>query len=176
MNRIFILALVFIFLTIFVEFVNLVLQLKGRKLTRWFGKHAFHVHMIITLMLWTITFCLIAILQFRGHPQFHNSIVLRYIGMFMIVSGLIVSVWALMLLGLKKSLCLNFFEEDVPMVKKSLYRYCENPMDYGYWIALIGFALFTGSIYNLVIAAEFIIVMIPHMMLENIPLKKQILQ
>ncbi len=94
----------------------------------------------------------------------------------MIVSGLILSVWALMLLGLKKSLCLNFFEEAVPVVKKSLYRYCENPMDYGYWIALIGFALFTRSVYNLVIAAEFIIVMIPHMMLENIPLKKQILQ
>jgi len=94
----------------------------------------------------------------------------------MVVSGLVVSVWALMLLGLRRSLCLNFFEEDVPIVKKSLYKYCDNPMDYGFWIALIGFALFTGSIYNLVIAAEFIIIMIPHMMLENIPLKNQVLE
>ena len=90
----------------------------------------------------------------------------------MMISGLIVSIWALMLLGLKRSLCLNFFEEDVPMVEKSLYKYCENPMDYGFWIALVGFALFTGSIYNLIVAAEFIILMIPHLMFENIPLKK----
>lgn len=94
----------------------------------------------------------------------------------MMVAGLCVSVWALMLLGLKRSLCLNFFEDDVPMVKKSLYKYCENPMDYGYWVALIGFALFTGSIYNVVIAAEFIILMIPHMMLENVPLTKRVLK
>lgn len=176
MNRIFILALIFVFLTIFVEFVNLLLQSKGRKLTRWFGKHAFNFHMTIILMLWTITFCLIGILQFQEHPLFHNNSVLTYIGILMVVSGLVVSVWALMLLGLRRSLCLNFFEEDVPMVKKSLYKYCDNPMDYGFWIALIGFALFTGSIYNLVIAAEFIIIMIPHMMLENIPLKNQVLE
>lgn len=46
----------------------------------------------------------------------------------------------------------------------------KNPEDCGLWIALIGFAIFTGSIYILVIAVEFIIVMIPHIMLENKPL------
>jgi protein-S-isoprenylcysteine O-methyltransferase Ste14 len=172
MNRVFFLAIVFIFLAVFVEFVNLVLQLKGRKLNRWFGKDAFKFHMTITLILWTIAFFLIAILQFQKQPLFHNIIVLKYIGMVMVISGLIVSVWALVLLGLRRSLCLNFFEDNVPVVTKSLYKYCENPMDYGFWIALIGFALFTGSIFNLVIAVEFIIVMIPHLMLENIPLKK----
>jgi protein-S-isoprenylcysteine O-methyltransferase Ste14 len=111
------------------------------------------------------------ILQFGEHPQFHNNIVLRYIGLIMLVSGLIVAMWALKLLGIKEASCLNFFEENVPVVKKSLYTYINNPMDYGFWIALIGFALLTGSMYNLIIAGEFIIIMIPHVMLENIRIK-----
>ncbi len=81
------------------------------------------------------------------------------------------ALWAFKLLGLKRSLCINFFEENVPVLRSSLYKYVKNPMDIGFWVALLGFALFTGSVYNLVIAAEFIIVMFPHMMLENIPLK-----
>ena len=38
--------------------------------------------------------------------------------------------------------------------------------------SLIGFALFTRSIYNLIIGIEFIVIMIPHIMLENVPLKE----
>ena len=90
----------------------------------------------------------------------------------MLFSGMILAFWAFRLLGLKRSLCLNFFEENVPIVKESLYNYIKNPLDYGLWIALIGFAIFSGSIYNLAIAVEFIIIMIPHIMLENKPLKK----
>jgi len=44
-------------------------------------------------------------------------------------------------------------------------------MDIGLWMALIGFAFFTRSIYNLIIAIEFVVIMIPHIMLENIPLQ-----
>ncbi len=173
MNRVFVLTIIFVFLTIFIEYINLKIQLKKRKLTKWFGKNAFNFHTIITVIFWTITFCLIIILQFRRNPLFHNNIVLKYIGLLMLVFGLIVSIWAFRLLGLRRSLCLNFFEANVPVVKKSLYKYFENPMDYGFWIALIGFALFTGSTYNVIIAAEFLVIMIPHMMLENRPLKKQ---
>ena len=172
MNRMFILTIIFVFLTIFVESINLILQLKGRKLTKWFGKNAFNIHMIFTGIFWVITFCMIVILQFEERPLFHNSIVLKYIGLILLISGIILASWAFGLLGLKRSLCLNFFEENVPIAKKSLYKYIKNPEDYGFWIALIGFASFTGSIYNLVIAVEFIIIMIPHIMLENIPLKK----
>ncbi len=108
MNSIFILTIIFVFLTIFVESTNLILQLKGRILTKWFGKKAFTIHMISTGFFWMITFCLFVILQ----------------------------------------------------------------LDFGLWIALIGFAILTGSIYNSAIAVEFIIIMIPHIMLENKPLKK----
>ena len=108
MNSIFILTTIFVFLTILVESTNLILQLQGRKLTKWFGKKAFTIHMLTTGIFWMITFCLFVILQ----------------------------------------------------------------LDFGLWIALIGFAIFTGSIYNFAIAVEFIIIVIPHIMLENKPLKK----
>lgn len=172
MTNIFILTVIFVFLTIFVESVNLLLQLRGRKLTKWLGKNAFNFHMKSTLFFWVITFCLIVILQFNEHPVLHNNSIVKCIGLIMLISGLIVALWALKLLGIKRALCLNFFEENVPVVKRSLYKYINNPLDYGFWIALIGFALFTGSMYNLIIAGEFIIVMIPHVMLENVRLVK----
>jgi protein-S-isoprenylcysteine O-methyltransferase Ste14 len=172
MNRIFIFTIIFVFLTIFIESVNLMLQLKGRKLTKWFGNHAFNIHMISTLIFWVITFNLLVILQFTEHPLFHNSAILRYIGGFLLISGIVLGFWAFRLLGLKRVLCLNFFEENVPEVRESLYKYIKNPADYGFWTALIGFAVFTGSIYNLAIAVEFIIIMIPHIILENKPLKR----
>ncbi len=41
-----------------------------------------------------------------------------------------------------------------------------------FWAALIGFAFFTRSSSNLVIVLEFVILMIPHICIENIPIKK----
>jgi len=171
-NRIFSLTVIFAFLAIFVESANLILQLKGRRLTKWFGKNAFSIHMITTGIFWAITFCLIVILQFENHPLFHSSIVLKYVGLILLISGLILACWAFRLLGFKRALCLNFFEENVPVVKESLYKYIKNPADYGLWIAIVGFAIFTGSVYNLAIAIEFIIIMIPHIVLENKPLDR----
>lgn len=172
MNEIFLLTLIFAFLAIFVESANLILQLNGRKLTKWFGKNAFSVHMITTGFFWVITFCLIVILQFEDHPVFHSSTVLKYVGLILLISGLILACWAFRLLGLKRALCLNFFQENVPVARESLYKYIKNPADYGLWMALVGFAIFTGSVYNLTIAVEFIIIMIPHIILENKPLNR----
>ncbi|MBU7030380.1 MAG: hypothetical protein HXS48_25840 [Theionarchaea archaeon] len=167
MSRLFVLALIFVFLTIFGESVNLILQLKGRKLTKWFGSRAFTIHMIITGGLWIITFTVILLLQMEDHPAFHERIVLQYVGLILFIGGGAAALWAFNVLGLNRALCLNFFEEGVPAAAEGPYRYLSNPMDYGFWTALIGFALLTGSLYNLVIAAEFILVMIPHVMLEN---------
>lgn len=172
MSRIFILTIIFVFLTIFFESIIFILQLKGQKFSKWFGKSAFNLHMIITGFFWVATFCLIVILQFKKHPLFHNSILLRYTGLILLISGLILAAWAFKLLGIRRSFGLNFFEENVPVVKKSLYKNLKNPEDYGFWIAIFGFAIFTRSIYNLVIAVEFMIIMIPHIMLEIVPLKK----
>ena len=86
------------------------------------------------------------------------------------IGGSILSIWGFIILGIKRSLCLNFFKEGVPIVKSSIYKYIKNPEDYGLWLALLGLAFFTGSLYNLVIALEFVVLMIPHMIIENIPL------
>jgi protein-S-isoprenylcysteine O-methyltransferase Ste14 len=172
MSQLFVLAGVFVFLTIFIESINLILQLRGKKLTKWFGDHAFVVHASITGILWLISFALLFILQFETHPKFHDIIILRYFGLVLLIIGGILASWAFKLLGMRRALCINFFEENVPVVRSSLYRYIENPMDIGFWLALIGFSLFTGSVYNLVIAIEFIAVMYPHMLLENKKMEK----
>jgi len=173
MNRVFLLTLIFAFLAIFVESVNLILQLKNRRLSRWFGKNAFRVHMLTTSALWIITVCLFAYLQLARQPLFHSSTILRFAGFSMVIAGLILGLWAFSLLGLKRALCLNFFEDGVPEVTDSLYKYIKNPLDYGMWMTLVGFAFFTRSTYNLIIAAEFIIIMIPHIILENKVLKRK---
>ena len=132
MNQIFILTLIFIFLTILVESINLILQLKGKKLTNWFGKNAFKFHTIITGIFWIITFCFIVLLQFELYPLFHDNIILEYIGLFLLVVGIILASWAFKLMGFRRTLCINFFKENVPIVKSSLYKYIKNPMDIGF--------------------------------------------
>lgn len=173
MSELFILALILVFLTIFGESVNLILQLKGRKLTKWFGSRAFALHMVITGGLWVITFIVILLLQMKDHPIFHERIVLQYTGFVLLIGGGAVTLWAFRVLGLKRALCLNFFEEGVTAATEGPYNYFSNPLDYGLWTALIGFAFLTGSLYNLVIAVEFIMVMIPHVMLENTVLMEE---
>ena len=92
-------------------------------------------------------------------------------GLILLIVGAIMAFWASKLLGLKRALCLNFFKDNVSEVTDSLYKYIRNPLDYGIWMTLVGFAIFTRSMYNLIIAVEFIIIMIPHIILENKALK-----
>lgn len=171
-STVFIFTVVSVFLAVSVESMAFILQLKEQKLTKWFGKYAFRIHMFITGFFWASSFVLIILLQFEKHAFFHESLILKYVGLVLLLSGLVVAVWGFKLLGIKRSFGLNFFDEDVPVVKRSLYKFIKNPEDYGFWAALIGFALFTRSSSNLVIALEFIALMIPHMCIENIPLKK----
>jgi len=171
-STVFICTVVSVFLAVSGESLIFILQLKGQKFTKWFGKNAFEIHMFITGIFWMLSFIFIVLLQFEKHPSFHQSAVLKYAGFVLLVSGLVMAVWGFMLLGIKRSFGLNFFSEGVPIVKRSLYKFIKNPEDYGFWMALIGFALITRSSSNLVVALEFIILQIPHMNIENIPLKR----
>jgi protein-S-isoprenylcysteine O-methyltransferase Ste14 len=167
----FLLTIVFVFLTISVESLMLALQLGGRKLTRWFGEKAFTVHALVTVCFWVVTSCLLLALQFHDHPSLHGIPALRYVGIGLLVVGAAVALWAFVLLGPRRSLCLNFFEKGVPTVTRSLYKYLRNPMDLGMCVALAGLAAATDSIYNLIVGLEFIALMIPHAMLENRPFR-----
>jgi len=174
MPDLFFITLISVFLTIHIESFFLILQIKGQYLSKWFGKYAFLFHAAVTINLWIITFILIFFLQLQPHPRFHTHLLLRSAGFFICLAGIIIAIWGFSLLGLKRALCINFYKQDVPLVKHSIYTYIKNPLDTGLWTALFGFALFTGSLYNLIIAAEFVLVMIPHIWLENKPLIKKI--
>lgn len=144
-------------------------------MNRWFGKYAFRVHAVITSILWIATFILIVIFQFEKQIIFHDSVIIRYIGLFLIIVGAFIAGDTFRIMGFKRTLCINFYRDSFDLVRTSFYKYLDNPMDYGFWLVLTGFALFTASLYNLIIAGEFILVMIPHILIENIPvnLKKQ---
>ena len=87
------------------------------------------------------------------------------------VTGISIAVWGFIILGFKRSMCLNFYRKDIEIVRAKLYQYIKNPLDYGLWTLLVGYALLSTSLYNLTIAIEFIIVMIPHIYVENIPIR-----
>ncbi len=171
MKNLFILTLILIFLTIHTESLLLMLQRKGKYITKWLGRYAFTFHASLTMVLWIVTFVLIFILQFQPHPRFHDSLIIHYAGLVLIPAGVLLALWGFSLLGLKRALCLNFYQDNVPQVTRSIYKYIKNPLDIGLWTALVGFACWTGSIYNLIIAGVFILVMIPHIWLENTPLR-----
>jgi len=171
-SALFILTIISVFLTVAVDLLVFILQLRGQKFTKWVGKNSFRIHMVVTGFFWVLSVCLLVRLQFEKHPLFHHSDIIKYAGLVLLIFGLVIATWGFMLLGVKRSFGLNFFEENVPIVRKSLYKSIKNPEEYGFWVALAGFALFTRSLYNLVIAFEFIALMIPMMIVENIPLKK----
>jgi len=172
MDFLFIATLIVIFLTVLIEYMDLRLQLKGKKLSKWFGKKAFTIHAWLISILWSLTFLMIFILQYFEHPYFHEFYILSSLGLIFILFGLGIAILALFLLGIKRALHLNFFKDKVQVINSSLYKYFENPITYGFWMALIGFAFFTRSLYNLIIAIEFILLMIPVMLIENIPVPK----
>jgi protein-S-isoprenylcysteine O-methyltransferase Ste14 len=165
-------TIIVVFCTIAVESVFLILQLRGKLLTRLLGKNAFALHAIVTCMLWALSFIFICLLQKHNHPSFHESDIFSYAGLAVCAGGLVLSIWALKILGISRALCANFYYDGIPTVNASIYKYLKNPMDLGFWAALLGCAVFTRSIYNLIIAFEFIALMIPHSVLENIPLKE----
>lgn len=172
MNLFFPLTLFGAFLAVGGESALLILQLRGRKLQKWFGRWAFPLHATITLILWFLTFIFYFLMQLADSPPFHNNLVVRCLGLVLLVFGLVLATWGFLVLGLKRSLCLNFFEEDVPVVQEHyLFHYIREPEDYGLWMVLFGLALVTGSTYNLFVAFTFVALMLPHQWLENRPLQ-----
>ena len=171
MSPIFILTAICIALIILVETILLSLQWNDRRLTRWLGTHAFTFFAFVVLTLWFLLLYLLIRLQYEEHPLYHTSAFVRYVGLVLFFAGIILAAWSFSLLGVKRALCINFFVDNVPLVTGSVYRYLKNPAHYGFWLALIGFAVYSGSWYNLAIAVEFVVLMIPIIWLENKPVQ-----
>ena len=112
MNLIFSLTIFFVFLPIFVESINLILQLKGKILTSWFGNYAFLLHSIIVITLWIIASIFFILLQFQEYSRFHEDEILVFLGIFLLVFGGSLAILGFSQLGITRSLCLNFFEDN----------------------------------------------------------------
>ncbi len=159
------------------ETLSLYLQYKYKKLTRWFKKYDFLVHSAVTVILWMLMGLSFLLLQFEEQLTFNQYTGPKIINLFniagwiMLFGGLIVSIWGFIQMGPKRSLGLNFFRKNVPVVKKYIYGYINNPETGGLCWALFGFSFVTGSYYNLFIALEFTILMFFHTKLENITVK-----
>ena len=164
-------ALVSAYAAISAETAMLHIEYAGRSLSRMFGEKAFGVHSVITVLLWGIAAFALAALQFYEHPSFHDVFILKAAGGVVFAGGIVIGLWGFALLGPKRSLGLNFFKSGVPVEGRGIYRHINNPETAGICWALFGLAFLTGSSYNLMIAAIFTALMIPHTVLENLPLK-----
>ena len=169
---VFILTTILIFLAIFIEAAFLYSQWKTQWLTRKFGDKAFKIHSAITETLWTVASVGMIITLFAPNPHFHTSTIASVIGWILFGGGMVVATLGFKELGLERSLGINFFEEDVEIVESGIYKYISEPEEYGFWVMMAGFALGTASWYVLIYAIEFVVLMIPHQKIENLPLKE----
>lgn len=168
----FIVVVIAIFISIFIESALYLLQQK-KLLTKFFGKRAFALHVLTISVVWLITITLFILLQFEKHPNFHDITILRYIGLILIPTGLILSFWAALLLGWRRMFSIRLFVKKQPaVVRHSLYKYFKHPFYYGLVLTLTGFTLYSASLYNLIILIEIIILLIPHIAIEEKGLKR----
>jgi protein-S-isoprenylcysteine O-methyltransferase Ste14 len=168
---IFLFTIISVLLTINVETAFFVLQLKGKIMEKKFGKRAFTIHAVVTSILWTLSSLFIFLLYLEPQITFSDSIAVVIVGILILAVGMVIAICGFKALGLKRSLGVNFYQEEVGEIHASIYKYIKNPEDIGFWLLLIGFTMFTQSLYYLIIALEFIILMIPHEMVENLKLK-----
>ena len=62
-------------------------------------------------------------LQTTKHVRFCCCDFIKYSGIIPIVAGAVLSTWAFLILGTDRSSQVNFFVENVPVVKRSVYKY-----------------------------------------------------
>ena len=172
-NWVFIFTVLLIFLAIEVESCMLWIEWNHQILSKRWGEKAFTIHSRITSTLWSLASVGILLSISFKFPTFHNLPVLIIFGWIFFALGMIIATLGFNGLGLDRSLAVNFFkEEERDYITSGIYRFIKHPEEYGFWIMMIGLALGTTSTYVLIFAAEFIILMIPHQKIENLPLKK----
>jgi len=110
-------------------------------------------------------------MQFYEQLSFHNYTFIKISGFLLTAVGLITAITGCKQLGLKRSLCINFYYNDVSLIKTPLYKHISHPQDYGLITALTGMALATGYTFDLFIAGLVTVLLLPHQYLENIPLQ-----
>lgn len=132
-------------------------QQRSGTLSRWWGARAFSIYNFITLAPWAAFLLFYVTLQFEQHPQLPwPSLWHQVIGGILVVSGTCLSVWVATLFGPARLNGLRHFTgaTDEGRIKSGPFRWIDNPMYTGYFLILLGIALWQNSLYDLVIALE----------------------
>lgn len=171
-SSLFIFTFLMIYLTIAVEDFLLLSEHHNKKITQIFGKNAFLVHKIITEIFWIGATIGILSTTLQDYPTFHSLELLSILGWICMIIGLTLATLGYKELGMDRSAGVNFYNDDPKyhqVITSGIYRYMKHPEEHGFWLIMIGFAIGTYSSYNLVFAFEFILLMINHQKIENLP-------
>ena len=169
---VFLVTVITVFFSIFIECLLLYFQLKKQSLAKLFNERAFIVHRTTVTVLWVMIGGMLLALQSVKHPLFLRAgFPVECAGAALLLGGAAISTRAYLLLGAERSAHVNFFREGVPVVENSLYRYMKNPQYFGLGLMLAGGTLLTGSLFNLIITVEIILLLLPLGHIENMALK-----
>ena len=132
-------------------------QQRSGTLSRWWGGRAFAIYNLITLIPWVAFLLTYVTLQFRQHPLLPwSSLWLQVIGGILAVLGAFLALWVATLFGPARLNGSRHFtgatEEE--RIKSGPFRWIDNPMYTGYFLVLLGIALWQNSLYDLIIALE----------------------
>ncbi len=133
------------------------LQHTSGRLSSWWGSLAFPIYNVITLIPWAAFALAYVTLQFRQHPPLPwSNLWLQVIGGILVVSGTCLSVWVATLFGPARLNGLRHFAGATKeeRIASGPFRWIDNPMYTGYFLILLGIALWQNSLYDLVIALE----------------------
>jgi protein-S-isoprenylcysteine O-methyltransferase Ste14 len=151
--------------------IVLYFEYEKKVLTKLFEEKAFKVHAFVSMTLWIVTGLMIIAFQLLDHPKFHDFPPMSIIGGIFLIIGIVLGSLGYLTLGLTRSLHYNFFSEITErVVKKGIYKYIDNPQYEGLFFILLGFALLTDSLYNLVIFLEVLILMVLLKYVEDKPI------
>jgi protein-S-isoprenylcysteine O-methyltransferase Ste14 len=158
MNPPFVYALIVLFVFFVVKYLFVSLQVKDKRVSRWFGKNAFVVQtgIHLVLMFFASYLFILAVLGSEGHFSSRYRW-LEIAGFVYMMAGIIVFFWASSLLGFRQSFGSRFFGDKATIVKTSLYKYVKNPMYSGIASIYLGFALWQNSWYGIIFAVEYAI-------------------
>ena len=164
--------MLFTFANLSYHIIILYFEYEKKVLTNLFHSKAFTVHSLISMALWSLNGLMVIALQFSDHPKFHNFPPMSIIGSIFFIVGVILGLLGYLTLGLVRSLHYNFFFKiEYKIIKKGIYKYLNNPQYVGLFLILLGYALYTDSLYNLIIFLEFFILVSILKYIEDKPLK-----
>ena len=135
----------------------ILVQQSGGRLTTWWGPHAFSIYNAITLIPWAAFVLAYLALQFTQHPSLPwESLWIQVIGGILISFGVSLALWVAILMGPAR---LNGLRHFAPASREERvttgpFQWLKNPMYTGYFLVLLGIALWMSSLFDLAIALE----------------------